>query len=667
MKLGVCYYPEHWPPERWPLDAKQMRAAGLSIVRIGEFAWTKMEPAEGFYDWDWLDQVIEILAAEGLQIVLCTPTAAPPAWLVKAHPEVLPVDLQGKRRRFGSRRHYCANSQTFHRHTERIISAMAKRYARHPAVIGWQLDNEFGCYDTARCYCDQCTKAFREWLKSRYLTIEALNDAWGCVFWSQTYSHWNEVEPPNLTVAEPNPSHVLDYYRFSSDSWLAYQNLQINTLQKYAPRHFITHNYIGDLTNLDYHTLARPLDFACWDSYPTGYAEKSAFFYAPEETRPEFAYDAGDPGMTGFCHDLTRGLKQAPYWVMEQQAGNINWSIHNTGIQPGLVRLWTWHALASGAEAVIYFRWRAALYGFEQYHSGLINHDSSPGIGYNDLLSMQAEHDLMQDVCAQPIKPQAALLLDYKDLWAIQLQPHRKDFDHLRHLFVYYRALQRLGITAEIVSPQADINHYPIVLAPTLFLADQNLAEKLENYLHNGGTLLMGVRSGFKDLTNRVTPDPLPGVFRPLIGATVQQWHALPPDVSYPIETGIPDLTGPATFWVESLLPESPEESGSKAVALAHYTSRPFTGQAALTEHQVGPGRAFYLGWYPTVEQASSLLSHLLTYTEIQPPLDILPPGLVALQRGEYTILLNFSDQTLEITHSGNAITIEPRDIEIIK
>jgi len=665
-----------------------MREAGLTIVRIGEFAWTQMEPAEGVFTWEWLDQAVEVLAGEGLEIVLGTPTAAPPAWLVRLDPDLLPVDINGHRRRPGTRRHYCANSPAYRRHTQRIVAAMARRYASHPAVIGWQIDNEFGCHDTARCYCPECTLAFRLWLKDRYGSLDALNQAWSTVFWSQTYRDWEEIEPPNLMVAGPNPSHVLDYYRFSSDSWLAYQQLQIDILRKAIstagggdspPEQFICTNFMGDFPDLDHHSLARPLDLVAWDSYPTGYAdEQFERLYPPGEVRANhpYSYDVGDPVITGFCHDLTRGLKRAPYWVMEQQSGSINWSTFNTGVRSGAVRLWTWHALASGASAVVYFRWRASLSGLEQHHAGLLNHDGSPATGYEGLLSMLPERELMARVSAEPIQSQVALLLNYPDLWAIQLQPHRRGFDYLRHLFVFYRALQRLGIMTDIVSPETDLSAYKLVIAPTAFLGGERLASALAGFAAAGGTVLLGVRSGFKTTTNLVTDQPLPGVFRQLVGARLTGWHALPPGVEYGIETQIPGLEGPATFWMEGLLPLSPQgesvESGEggdqvlSSKALAQYTAGPFASQAALIENRVGAGRALYMGWYPTYEQAVAVLAYLADQAGIERLAD-LPPGLVASRRGPYTLLLNFTEDDLTARVGERSVRVAARDVSVIQ
>lgn len=667
FQLGVCYYPEHWPEERWAADAHLMRAAGLSIVRIGEFAWKQMEPAEGSFDFGWLDRAIDTLAAEGLKILLGTPTPTPPAWLVRAHPEILQVGADGHTRQFGSRRHCCANSPIYREYTQRIVTRLAERYANHPAVVGWQIDNEFGCHDTARCYCRRCVEAFRRWLENRYQTIEALNEAWGAVFWSQGYNDWREIEPPHLTVTEPNPSHVLDYYRFASDSWVDYERLQVSILRRYAPGAPISHNYMGNFPDLDYHRLAEPLDWVTWDSYPTGYQEKMGKqAYLPGEPQPDLAYDVGDPYITGFCHDLTRGIKRAPHWVMEQQCGNVNWADYNTGVRPGTPRLWTWHALTKGANAVVYFRWRAVRFGQEQMHSGLRNHDASAAVGYNDVCAMLSERELMDAISSEPLEPQVAILSDYNDLWALQLQPHRKEFHYQRLQFVYYGALQRLGIQTDVVSPQVDLSRYRLVIAPTVFLVDEQLTAKLRAYVENGGTLLLGIRSGFKTTSNVVTDLPLPGLLRPLAGATVATWHALPPDIAYSFRSAIPGLDGKARLWVEELLPLPYDQpDGQNAQELATYTHGPFTGRTALVQNPLGKGEVYYLGFYPALEQARVLLAWLAERCEVERIAE-LPEGVVAARRGHYTLLLNFTEETQPAQVNGQTVLIPSRDVRIV-
>jgi beta-galactosidase len=653
-----------------------MREAGLSLVRIAEFAWAKIEPEEGHYQWDWLDHAIDVLANEGLQIVLCTPTAAPPVWLIQANPDILPVDSQGQRKRFGSRRYYCSNNPIYRQYSARIVSDLAQRYGSHPAIIGWQIDNEFGCHGTARCYCPVCTLAFRRWLQDRYGSLQSLNQAWGSIFWSQVYSAWDQIDLPHLTVTTSNPSHILDFYRFSSDSVIEYQKIQVDLLRQDTHQQFVTHNLMGDFPDLDYHNLVRDLDFVSWDSYPTGYAEiHSNNLYDPSEPVPSFPYDLGDPYVTNFYHDLIRGLKRAPFWVMEQQCGHINWANYNPGIRPGAVRLWTWHALASGAEAIIYFRWRACLFAQEQYHSGLLHHDGSPAVGYKDIVSMAEELPTMDQVASAPNQAQVALLLDYNDLWAIHLQPHRKDFGYLRHLFIYYRSLAQLGIQTDIISPDAEIKDYNLVISPTAFISNEALSNKINEFVNSGGFALLGVRSGFKTISNIVTDQPLPGAYRQLIGATVTDWHALPPGAGYQIRSSIPGLDELAEFWAESLdLFESPtresdsigdlRNSNIPAQAIAHYASGPFTGKVALVEHPIGKGRAYYLGWYPTLKQSISLLTHLVDQLGLS-RLNPLPSGVIHFQRGRFTLLFNFSDLIQQVDILGKKIEVHPSDVAI--
>lgn len=659
FRLGVCYYPEHWPVERWATDAALMREAGLEIVRIGEFAWTQMEPEEGRFDWEWLDRAVDTLAGEGLKIVMGTPTPTPPAWVVAQYPDVLPVDAQGRTRRFGSRRHVCANSPTYLRLTERIVTALAERYGRHPAVIGWQIDNEFGCHDTARCYCDNCAAAFRGWLRGRYGTLGALNEAWGNAFWSQSYTDWEQIGPPILAVTEQNPSHVLDYWRFSSDAWVGYEALQARLLRGHGgPTQFVTHNYMGNFPDLNYHKLAEPLDLVTWDSYPTGYAEMAAEqLYAPDEARAPHAYDVGDPYVTGFCHAITRGVKQSPFWVMEQQCGNVNWSAYNTGVGPGAARLWTWHALASGAEAVVYFRWRACRYAQEQMHSGLRRHDGSADVGYEEVAALRGERRLMDEIEAAPCAPEVAILNDYEDLWAVQLQPHHRDFSYQRAQFALYRACQRLGIACDLVSPDADLAHYKLILAPALLLATDDLAQRLAEAAERGAHVVLGVRSGFKTASNVVTDLPLPGAFRELVGAEVRAWHSLPPGVAYPL--GLDGEPMAAGTWAESLTP------GPDAISVAQWTSGPFAGTAALTERAMGAGRAWYWGWQPSAMQALNVMRLLADRSGVTRLAKPLPDGVLLVRRGSRRLWFNFTDRAQTVEAEGDAVILPPRDVAI--
>ena len=657
MKLGVCYYPEQWPSSRWATDAKLMVDAGITLVRIGEFAWSKMEPDMGNYQWDWLDEAIETLSNHQLSIILCTPTAAPPAWLIQQYSDILPVDQYGSRRRFGTRRHYCPNNPHFRLHTEKIAAEMAGRYGNDDRIVAWQIDNEFACY-LPRCYCPLCVDTFQSWLEKKYQNLTNLNESWGTNFWSQTYTNWTQIEPPNLTVAEPNPSHKLDYYRFFSDTWVSYQQLQIDVLRQHiSSKQKITHNIIASLTDIDYYQLAKSLDFISWDSYPTGYQENLAHLL--EDTQTDtlmLASDLGHPDLTEFFHSLTRGFHKSPFWIMEQQTGQINWSSYNTGVNQGAIRLWTWQAFLSGAEAVVFFRWRASRSGLEQYHAGLRKHDGEADIGYNDLVNIKSDLELMDRISQDKSSRQVAILFDYNHLWALDLQPHRKGFSYLKLAFSYYYALRRLGYEVDIVAADSKLDVYKLVVAPTLVLGEKSLANRLSGYVKQGGTLLVGIRSGFKTETNLATDLPLPGVYSTLLGTKILAWQSLLPGLSYGLKTSLSINPLQASIWVECLKPLLNVES------IIEYTSGSYSGYSALTRNKIGKGAAYHLGWYPSTAQLDGIIK-MISEDSLLPAPESPPPGTSLFLRGNNHIYLNFTNQSIEIRKEDSIFTIAPRDV----
>ncbi|HRF46970.1 MAG TPA: beta-galactosidase [Anaerolineales bacterium] len=663
LHLGCPYYPEHWPEARWADDARWMRGIGLTVTRMAEFAWALLEPSEDRFDFAWLDRAVDVFAAEGFQILLGTPTAAPPIWLSRRYPETLPIDDQGRRRNVGGRRHYCPNSPTYRTLSRRIARAMGERYGGRPEIVGWQIDNEFGGSGSARCYCEHCVTSFRTWLIERYSTLDALNTAWGTDFWSQHYADWSEIGAPILTNNAANPAQTLDYARFMSDSFVRFQRLQIEALREVVPaEHVFTTNFMGLFTQLDSFELAQDLDWASWDSYPTGNVFRwGAQTRNPGDLVPPYAFDVGDPIITGLAHDLTRGLKQAPFWVMEQQAGHINWESVNTLIRPGAIRLWTWHALAHGANGIVYFRERAALPAQEQYHSGLLKHDGTPDLGYREVSALAPERALMEAVAAHPPRARVALRYSYDDLWALQIAPHRKDFIYQRLIFVWYAALKHLGVDVDLVPPGAALDAYAVVIAPTAHLADAAEAAGLEAFARAGGAVIVGVRSGAKTTENAFTAQPLPGVLGGLVGANVSQWGALPDGVTFELTGELPGLAEPgAGFWVEALEPLPVADIR----VLAAYAEGPWAGHSALTEHTLGQGRALYVGWYPRQAQAEAVLRRVLPMHNVPIETD-LPPGLVLNRRGPYTMLLNFTDWPLSATVAGETFVVPGRDIVV--
>jgi beta-galactosidase len=618
--LGVCYYPEHWPRDRWETYARQMRELGLEYVRIAEFAWSRIEPQEGVWNWAWLDEAIEVLAAEGLKVVLCTPTAAPPAWLVQQHPDILPVDGAGRTRTHGSRRHYDAASTTFREHSRRITREIAGRYGSHPAVVGWQLDNELSDHDTALSYSPASLAGFRRWVRERYETLGDLNDAWGTVFWSQEYTDWEQIALPNLTVAEPNPSLVLDFHRFVSDTFAEFLAEQAQIIRDLSPGRWITHNFMRLTPEFDHYHAAACLDFVSWDCYPTGAV---AFSDLTPDDKLRFAR-TGHPDLTGFNHDLYRGPKGGrPFWVMEHQAGQINWAPSNPLPAAGAVALWTAHAWAHGASVVSYFRWRAATIAQEMMHSGLLRHDETLDRGALEIAALD-----LQRLPVNTRRAPVVLLHDYESLWVYDEQPHTEGASYWGQMMLFYRVLRSLGIDIDIRHVESDLSGYPVIVAPAMQIVDAARASHLARY-SNAATLVFGPRTGYRTPTGRVQENGQPGPLAPLLGCKLLNFDGLPPGLA--VQVGEHRVE----TWAESyrLL---------DGTATHTYTSGPLTGQPAVVRN----GNALTIGaWSLTL--VSDVLRAVLHERQIE--FMRLPDGVRLNRCGNRTMYSNFTEESVTL------------------
>ncbi len=513
MKLGVCYYPEQWPETMWAEDAQRMVALGLQMVRIGEFTWDLIEPEAGRYDWAWLDRAVHTLASAGLQIVLGTPTAAPPRWLVAQYPAILPTDRQGRVRGPGSRKHSDFSSPDWQRESTRIVSAMADRYGQHPQVVGWQIDNEFGWWDTTFSFSLAARAAFADWLAQRYGSIEALNHRWATVFWGQGYRRFDEVELPagsSNTVAQHHPLHVLDYRRFASHEVAKYAQAQADIVRTASPNRFITHNFMGFFSDFDHYEVASSLDIATWDSYPLGSTATQGFSPA-DQLRFQHT---GHPDVAAFNHDLYRAVIPATrrFGVMEQQCGPVNWAPYNPRPAAGMVRLWAAEAWAHGAEFVLYFRWRQYHHAQEQMHSGLNRPDNQPDVGSAEVkswLNTQAQLPKRRSAL-ESAKAAIALVFDYQTLWIHDIEPHGPNLHPMDWMRRCYQALRQLGMDVDIVSTQSDLSAYRAVLLPTQRVMTADLIERLRT---TPAQVLLGPRSGSKtvdfSVPHRLAPDGL--------------------------------------------------------------------------------------------------------------------------------------------------------------
>ncbi|MEO1091493.1 MAG: beta-galactosidase [Pseudomonadota bacterium] len=539
--LGVCYYPEHWPEERWSGDAARMVASGIRWVRIGEFAWSRIEPRPGQFEWDWLDRAVRTLADADLAIVMGTPTATPPRWLVNRCPDMLAVDADGRLRTFGSRRHYDFSHKGYLAEAVRISSAMAERYGRHPAVGAWQLDNEYGCHDTTLSWSPAAAAGFRQWLRRRYGSIADLNGAWGNVFWSMEYGDFDEVELPHCTVTEPNPAHAMDFRRFAADQVVEFNRALAAAVRPHSSGRPLLHNYMGRIIDFDHFEVGRDLDVATWDSYPLGFLLDRAV--ASVEHQRHYARQ-GDPDFQAFHHDLYRTVGRGRLWVMEQQPGPVNWAPYNPDPAPGMVRLWALEAFAHGAEVVSFFRWRQAPFGQEQMHAGLERPDGVAAPALAEVRQVAAELE------ARPIAgtgaSEAAIVFDYESAWAWTVQPQGQALDYFALIFEVYRACRRHGLSIDILPPDVgDVEGYRLVAVPGLTTWRPALIEALARF---SGVAIIGPRTGSKTGAMRI-PDRLPPDLPPtLLDARVVRVESLRADMAVPLAQG-----GAFTGWREKV------------------------------------------------------------------------------------------------------------------
>ncbi len=526
--LGTCYYPEHWSPSLWKEDARRMVEAGLSLVRIGEFAWSRLEPTPRQYQFDWMDETIEILGQAGLKVVLGTPTATPPRWMIDRYPDMLALDLEGRVRKFGSRRHYCFSHEGYKSECAIIVEKLAKHYGSNPYVAAWQTDNEYGCHDTTISYSAASRDSFQKWLLDRYGDIDALNVAWGNVFWSMEYSEFGQIDLPNLTVTEANPAHQLAFRRFSSDQVVAFNRLQVDILRRHtqAP---LTHNYMGRITDFDHYKLGGDLDIASWDSYPLGFLEDRVGAKAAHQK--QFARQ-GDPDFQAFHHDLYRAVGKGRWWVMEQQPGPVNWAPFNPDPLPGMLLLWTWEAFAHGAEVVCYFRWRQTPMAQEQMHAGLLRPDSGEAPALEEVREMAKDIALASDV---PLgQSDVGLMFDYDADAMWHIQPHGAGITYFDLVFEVYKALRTLGLSIDILPPTTrNFVGYKVVLVPGIMHMSTDLKDALSKA---EAQVVIGPRAAARD-ADMTLPLPLPPDLKGF-DVSVVRVESLRPDMPLPLDQG---------------------------------------------------------------------------------------------------------------------------------
>jgi beta-galactosidase len=634
--FGVDYYPDQTPEHLWHQDAVEMQAYGVNSVRIAEFAWALMEPSEGVYQFDWLHRAIDLLHAHGIAVILGTPSAAPPPWLTQKYPEILMVNDQGISLHPGARRFTCPTNATYRKLSTNIATRMAKEFASTPGVVGWQIDNEFTLASTPLCYCKYCQAGFQQWLKSKYGTLKNLNEKWGTVFWSNTYTDFSQIPVPLPSGAPPNPGLALDYRRYQTYAYTTFQQDQLTVLRQLCPHHFITTNNVGGLVdNIDLRELYRNLDFVAADNYP-GFMSVMAGGSSGTSMPPQAV-----AASVNFMLDYVRGVKRGePFFIMEQQSGKAGQPTFAPQPEPGQLRLWSYQTIAHGAFGIQYFRWDTTTFGAEEYWHGILQHDRQPSPGFDEI--KQTIHELKSlglDALHARCDANIAMLYDSNSDWALNIQPGQPQFKYSGQMLDWYGPLSATQAGVDLVDGGHDLSQYKVLCAPAMYIVSPAQAQAIRAYVQQGGIFLAGFRLGVKDPYSRIVRTPLPGLLTDVMGTEVYDYE---PIYSQPQNVAFSGpLAGPnakCSIWADILKP------GPNAQVLATYLDRQYKGRPAITSHSYGKGRAIYLGAGLQGEDMARVLSTLLASAGIKPRIHA-APGVEIASRStgtqRWTYILN--------------------------
>ncbi|WP_460772700.1 beta-galactosidase [Microbacterium sp. GXF7504] len=590
LLLGCDYNPEQWDREVWLEDVRLMRELGVGLVAINVFGWSAVNPAPGVWDFSALDEIMDLLHEHGIRVNLGTGTASPPPWLTTLHPEVLPVTDDGTRRYPGGRQAYCPSSPVFRGYAIELVSRVAERYGSHPAVALWHVSNELGCHN-ALCYCDASAAAFRAWLQERYGSVDELNRAWGTAFWSQRYSHWDEIRPPLQALSLRNPAQLLDFQRFSSDEVLGQYRAEAAVLRARSDVPVTTNFMVtAHIRNMDYWRWADEMDVIANDHY---------LDRRLDSPRAELAFAA----------DLTRGLARGGRWLlMETSTGAVNWQPVNLAKAPGeLLRNVAAH-IARGADGICFFQWRASVQGAEKYHSALLPHAGTDSAGWHESVRLADVLGRLGGLRGTRTVGDAALLFTWESWWAAEAEGRPSEaLSYLDEVHAAHAALSAQGLTVDVLPPDAGFDGHRLLVVPALHLVSDADADRIRRFAESGGTVLVTFFSGIVDETDRVRTGGYPGAFRDLLGIRGDEFAPLLPGARVALDDG---STG--SVWTERLHVVDAE-------AVATYVDGPAAGAPAITRRTVGAGAAWYTSTRLDPGAASALVARLVAESGVQP------------------------------------------------
>ncbi len=634
---GGDYNPDQWPRDIWDEDVRLFKLANIDIATLPVFSWAHLQPDETHYDFEWLDEILDLLVKNGVYACMATSTAAHPAWMARRHPDVLRVDFHGRKRQYGARHNSCPNSPTYRHYAREMAKALATRYKSHPSLVIWHVSNEFG----GACYCENCAAAFRAWLQKRYGSLDEVNERWCTRFWGHTFYDWEEIVPPN-TLSEHLSAYdqtrtafqgiSLDYSRFMSDSILECYLLERDALKEITPDVPVTTNLMGHFKPLDYFAWAPHLDVISWDSYP------------PMQVKP---------WNVALLHDLMRGLKEGqPFMLMEQTPSQQNWQAYNSLKRPGVLRLWSYQAMAHGSDAIMYFQLRRSQGACEKWHGAVISHAGHENTRvFRESAELGKElKELGSDVLDGRIEAEVAMVFDWENWWAVEYSSGpSQDLKYVPLIHSYYGALWRAGVPVDFVHPSFDLSKYKIAIAPLLYLVQPGFAEKIEKFVESGGTFVTTVYSGMVDENDRAVLGGYPGPLRKMLGIWAEEFDAVPPELKNEIvmASALGDLQGSYECGMLHGLIHA-----ETAEAVAAFGKDFYAGMPAVTRNRFGKGAAWYIATDPETKFVEGLMGHLCAEHGIEPvlaPID----GVEGTQRTNggktLTFVLNHNAEPVQV------------------
>lgn len=583
---GGDYNPDQWSEETWQEDVRLMQAAGVNAVSLAIFSWAKLEPQPGQYNFGWLDQVIDLLHQGGIRVLMATATASPPPWFSKQHPESLPVDKNGLRFKPGARQHYCPNSEAYRTASSALAGKMAERYGNHPAVLMWHVNNEYACH-IYECFCDTCRDGFRSWLKTRYQTLETLNESWGTYFWSQQYGQWDEIELPHRTASFVNPGQMLDYRRFMNASILRLFRGEVDAIRAAGATQPLFTNMVFGLKWLDQFEWAQYADYMAIDIYP-------------DPSMGDQAWNS-----VAFAYDVMRSAKQGkPFLLLEQATTQVNWRPINQLKPPGMMRALSYQAVARGADSVMFFQWRASKAGAEKYHSAMVPHGGVQNSRvFDEVSQLGAELNQLTALIGTRIPAQVGFLFSFENVWALEIDSKPAQINAIETILPWYDALNQQHIPVDVVHPDADFSTYRVLVAPLLYQLTQTQADRLRQFVQGGGTLIFSYFSGITDARDHIWLGGYPALIQDVLGLRVEEWQPLLSDET----AAFRDADGreaQAEHWVDLLHP-------STAEVTAHYQGGFIDQRPAITRNNFGAGQAYYVGTRPDAAYLRDLLCRI--------------------------------------------------------